>query len=62
MAVPLRARMTTAEFVSRAEQHIRASPNSELDAIIPVAGLQDVENLPVPRYMRVLLDAIFADG
>jgi 8-oxo-dGTP pyrophosphatase MutT (NUDIX family) len=62
MAVPLRARMPTAEFVSRALQHIRASPNSELDAIIPVAGLQDVENLPVPRYMRVLLDAIFADG
>jgi 8-oxo-dGTP pyrophosphatase MutT (NUDIX family) len=62
MAVPLRARMTTAEFVSRAEQHIRASHNSELDAIIPVAGLHDVENLPMPRYMRVLLDAVLADG
>ncbi|WP_144061373.1 NUDIX hydrolase [Hyphomicrobium denitrificans] len=62
MAVPLRVRMTTAEFVRRAEQHIAASPNSELDAIIPIAGLHDVEDLPTPRYMRVLLEAILADG
>jgi len=34
--------------------------NSELDAIISVAGYSDIENLPMPRYMRVLMDALFA--
>jgi len=62
IGVPLRARMTTAEFVRRAKQHIAASSNSELDAIIPVAGPCDVENLAMPPYMRVLLDALFAEG
>jgi 8-oxo-dGTP pyrophosphatase MutT (NUDIX family) len=61
IAVPLLARMTTVEFIRRAEQHIAASPNSELDAIVAVAGLHDIENLPTPRYMRMLLDAILAD-
>lgn len=62
IAVPLRVRMTAAEFVRRAEEHIAASPNSELDVIIPVAVLRAVETLPMPRYMRVLLGAILDDG
>lgn len=62
IAVPLRVSMTAAEFVRRAGQHIAASPNSELDAIVPVAGPSDIENLPMPRYMRMLLDALLADG
>jgi hypothetical protein len=55
IAVPLRVSMTAAEFVRRAAQHIAASPNSELDAIVPVAGLRDIGDLPMPRYMRMLL-------
>ena len=54
--------MTTAEFVKRAGQHIAASSNPELDAIIPVARSSDIEKLAMPPYMRVLLDALFAEG
>jgi 8-oxo-dGTP pyrophosphatase MutT (NUDIX family) len=61
IGVPLRARMTTAEFVKRAGQHIAASSNPELDAIIPVARSSDIEKLAMPPYMRVLLDALFAE-
>jgi hypothetical protein len=59
IAVPFRAAMSTAEFMRRAEKHIAASPDSELEAVIPVAALRDVENLAMPRYMRTLLEAIF---
>jgi 8-oxo-dGTP pyrophosphatase MutT (NUDIX family) len=62
MAVPLRAQMSTSEFMRRAEQHIAESDNPELEAVIPVASLRDVEDLPMPRYMRPLLEAIFAEG
>ncbi len=59
IAVPFRAAMSTAEFMRRAEKHIAASSDSELDAVIPVAALRDVENLAMPRYMQALLEAIF---
>jgi 8-oxo-dGTP pyrophosphatase MutT (NUDIX family) len=59
IGVPLRVNMTAAEFVRRAEAHIRATTNSELDAIIAVAGPSDIESLPMPHYMRVLMDALF---
>jgi 8-oxo-dGTP pyrophosphatase MutT (NUDIX family) len=62
IAVPFRAQMTAAEFVSRAEEHIRTVRDSELDQVIPIAGPRDADRLPVPRYMRTLLDAIFAAG
>jgi hypothetical protein len=60
-AVPFRAEMSTEEFVRRAESHIAASDHAELDAVIPVAGPRDVEGLPMPPYMRTLLDALFAE-
>jgi len=62
IGVPLRVGMTAAEFVRRAGEHIGASPNAELDAIVAVAGVSDIENLPMARYMRVLLDELLADG
>ena len=60
IGVPFRVPMAAVEFVNRARQHIAASSNSELDAIIPVATRADFENLPMPSYMRVLLDALLA--
>jgi 8-oxo-dGTP pyrophosphatase MutT (NUDIX family) len=60
IVVPFRTPMSTAEFMRRAEKHIAASPDSELDAIIPVTALRDVENLAMLPYMRTLLEAIFA--
>lgn len=59
IGVPLRVNMTAAEFVRRAGEHISATPDAELDAIVAVASPSDIENLPLPRYMRVLLDALF---
>ena len=59
MAVPFHVAMTTEEFVRFVEGQI-ATHDSELEAIIPVAGLGDIEDLPMPRYARVLLEALFA--
>ena len=61
-AVPFRATISTEEFIRRAESHIAASDHAELDAVVAVAGPRDVEGLPMPPYMRTLLDAIFAEG
>jgi 8-oxo-dGTP pyrophosphatase MutT (NUDIX family) len=61
-AVPFRATISTKEFVLRAESHIAASDHAELDGVIPVIGPRDVEGLPMPPYMRTLLDALFAEG
>jgi 8-oxo-dGTP pyrophosphatase MutT (NUDIX family) len=58
IAVPLRARMTTAEFMRRAREHIAASANSELETIIPVGALSDVVDVAMPRYMHTLLEAL----
>jgi 8-oxo-dGTP pyrophosphatase MutT (NUDIX family) len=60
IAVPLRAMMSSAEFVRRAEQHIAATIDSELDAVIPVANATDFQDLAMPRYMRALLNALFS--
>jgi len=60
IAVPFRAMMSSAEFVRRAEQHIAATVDSELDAVIPVANAGDIQNLAMPRYMRALLDTLFS--
>lgn len=60
IAVPFRAPMPSTEFVRRASQHITASADSELDAIIPVANADDIQNLAMPQYMRTLLDALFS--
>ncbi len=61
-AAPFRATISTKEFVLRAESHIAASDHAELDGVIPVIGPRDVEGLPMPPYMRTLLDALFAEG
>jgi 8-oxo-dGTP pyrophosphatase MutT (NUDIX family) len=58
-AVPFRANMSTEDFIRRAESHIAASDNAELEAVIPIAAPRDVDGLPMPPYMRTLLDAIF---
>jgi hypothetical protein len=52
--------MSSVEFVRRAEQHIAATVDSELDAVIPVANAGDIQNLAMPRYMRALLDTLFS--
>jgi 8-oxo-dGTP pyrophosphatase MutT (NUDIX family) len=59
LAVPFRVAMTTEELIRFVERKI-ATHDSELEAIIPVAGLGDIEDLPMPRYARVLLEALFA--
>jgi len=60
IAVPLRIDMTTAEFIRHAERYIAESDDPELEAVIPVASLRDVEDLPMPRYMRPLLEFVLA--
>jgi hypothetical protein len=62
IAVPFRAQMPTADFLRCAERHIARSDHSELEAIVPIAGPRDIEGLSMPRYMRTLLQAIFAEG
>ena len=61
IAVPFRISITAAEFVRVAECHIALSSDSELDAIIAVAGLSDIKGLSLPRYARVLLEAILSE-
>lgn len=58
--VPYRIAMTTAETLAFIDRHIAASPDSELEAVIPVAGLADIRDLAVPPYTRILLEALFA--
>jgi hypothetical protein len=53
--------MTAAEFVRVAECHIALSSDSELDAIIAVAALSDIKGLSLPRYARVLLEALLSE-
>jgi hypothetical protein len=62
IAVPFQVSMAAAEFVRVAERHIALSSDSELDAIIPVAGLSDIKGLSLPRYARVLLEALLAES
>ena len=62
IAVPFRVSMPAAEFVRVAERHIGLSSHSELDAIIAVAGLSDIKGLSLPRYARVLLEALLAES
>jgi 8-oxo-dGTP pyrophosphatase MutT (NUDIX family) len=62
IAVPFRIKMSTAEFLEVAGRHIAESPESELDAIIPVAGLRDIEGVAVAPYMRMLLEALFGEA
>ena len=62
IAVPFQVSMPAAEFVRVAERHIGLSSHSELDAIIAVAGLSDIKGLSLPRYARVLLEALLAES
>lgn len=61
IAVPFRIPMTAAEFVRFAERHIALSSDSELDAVIAVATLSDIKGLSLPRYARVLLEALLSE-
>jgi hypothetical protein len=60
IAVAFRVAMSTAELVGFVERKITSSRGSELEAIIPVASRRDIEGLAMPRYARLLLDALFA--
>jgi len=59
IAVPFHVAMTTEEFVRFVERQI-ATRDAELEAIIPVRGPGDIEDVAMPRYARVLLEALFA--
>ncbi len=58
--VPLRAPMTTAEFVRLVDQHNATCADPELQSIVPVGSLADIEDVPVLPYARQLIEALFA--
>jgi 8-oxo-dGTP pyrophosphatase MutT (NUDIX family) len=58
-AVPFHIAMRTADAVAFVDRHMRATPDSELEAVIPVAGLADTTDLAMPRYTSMLLEALF---
>lgn len=60
LGVPFYVPMTTQAFLRRAEAHIDASVNSELEAIIPVGSLRDIEGVAMPDYMKLLIEALLA--
>ena len=62
IAVPFRVPMSTAELISFVERKIAASHDSELAAIIPIASRRDIKDLAMPRYGRLLLDALLAEA
>lgn len=57
-AVPFYLPKTTQEFVSGVERHNANSEEPELDSVIPVGALEDIENLTMLPYARLLLEAL----
>ncbi|MBA2127362.1 NUDIX hydrolase [Hyphomicrobium methylovorum] len=62
LGVPFQVAMTTAEFLRQADAHIAASENSELEAVVALRRLSDADGVAMPAYMRLLIEALFADG
>jgi 8-oxo-dGTP pyrophosphatase MutT (NUDIX family) len=62
IAVAFRVPISTPELVRFVERKIASSRDSELEAVIPVASRRDIQDLAMPRYARLLLDALFAEA
>jgi hypothetical protein len=57
-AVPFYLPKTTQEFVSGVERHNANSEEPELESVVPVGALEDIENLTMLPYARLLLEAL----
>ncbi len=58
-AVPFYLPMTSEELAARVAEHNAVTDDPEIDAIIPVANLNDLDGLKVLPHARALLEALF---
>jgi hypothetical protein len=59
-AVPFYLPLTSEELAVRVAQHNAVTDDPEIEAIIPVANLEDLAGLNVLSHARALLEALFA--
>ncbi len=58
-AVPFYLPMTSGEFVAQVAHHNATTAHPEIEAVIPVGGLDDLDALKVLPHARALLEALF---